>query len=98
MSMGIMLDDNKKLLYFTFNNQLKRQFHQGLFWSRQYPILFLVDRPHFYENSREPASTIEQYPIPSGGGGGDQGRSPQSSEGRVPKKCYASVFKHVKKQ
>ena len=34
------------------------------------PILFFVDPPHFCENSREPVSTVEHYPIPSGGRSG----------------------------
>ena len=57
-------------------------FHQRLFWSRQYPILVLVDRPHFCKHNREPASTVEYYPISSGE---DLARSPQSSKGRIPK-------------
>ncbi len=73
---------------------LKRPFHQGLFWSREYSIRFLVDRPHFCENSREPASTVEHCPIPSGE---DLARSPQYSEDRVPKKWSATVFQHVQK-
>jgi len=32
-------------------------FHQGLFWSREYRISFLVDRPYFCKISREPACT-----------------------------------------
>ena len=28
--------------------------------------IVLVDRPHFCENSPEPASTVEHYSIPSG--------------------------------
>ena len=47
------------------------------------PDPLLVDRPPYCENSLEHASTVEHYPIPSGE---DLARSPQSSEGRVPKK------------
>ena len=32
-------------------------FYQGLFWSREYRISFLVDRPYFCKISREPACT-----------------------------------------
>ena len=46
------------------------------------PDPLLVDLPHFCETSREPASTVEHYTITSGE---DLARSPQSSEGRVPK-------------
>ena len=55
------------------------------------PDPFLVDRPHFCENSREPASTGAHYPITFGE---DLARSPQSSEGRVLKKwCWKTCWK-----
>ena len=62
------------------NMSPKQPFHQGLFWSRQYPILFVGRSAHFCENSREPASTVEHYPISSGK---YLVRLPQSSEVRV---------------
>ncbi|KAG1657179.1 Multidrug resistance protein 1 [Nymphon striatum] len=43
------------------------------------------DRPPFCEHSREPASIVEQYPIPSGV---DLARSPQSSEGRLLQRLF----------
>ena len=44
---------------------VKRPFHQGLFGPDSTDPL-LVDRPHFCKNSREPASIVEHYAIPSG--------------------------------
>ena len=61
---------------------LSGHFTKDCFGSYITPNLFLVDQPHFCENSREPPTTVEHYPIPSGE---DLAQSPQSSEGRVPK-------------
>ena len=71
---------------------LSGHFTKDCFGSYITPNLFLVDQPHFCENSREPPTTVEHYPIPSGE---DLAQSPQSSEGRVPKMWSATVFKHV---
>ena len=46
----------------------------------------------FRENSREPKNTVEHWPTSSRE---DLARSPQSSEGRVPKRWSATVFKNM---
>ncbi|KAG1677315.1 hypothetical protein GQR58_013916 [Nymphon striatum] len=54
---------------------------------RNHAILFFGRSAHFFENSREPASTVEHYPTPS-----EEDQMQLPHEGRVPKTIYPLCY------
>ncbi|KAG1685304.1 hypothetical protein GQR58_009154 [Nymphon striatum] len=84
------LAQDRNVLWVNLAQQIQKHF------SKPQKEIEILREYAFCEHSREPASTVGHYPMPSGQ---DMARSPQSSEARVPKKmigyCFPTKWKQL---